>query len=219
MNSNRGVKSSNQGSVTYWSASYGKLARRVSEDTPGAKARTITKGPNEGKVVYELFEDSIEGELLKVSLEDKDSKYGAQWYFYFDCSTNPVEEDMHVVRMPHTARYAESILKAIPNIDATIDTALVGYDFTPRGEDKRKVGFTLKQRGAGNQGDLQKVEWYYTNENSNGLPPLDQVVLKGQTHYDSTKRLEFLENMVNQLFSDGTIQEQNTPEANEEVPF
>ena len=49
------------GSVTYYTIAGGDIVNRVPEGTEGAIPHTITKGPNEGKVVWDMHNNAIPG--------------------------------------------------------------------------------------------------------------------------------------------------------------
>jgi len=65
--------------LTYLSFVGGQLRERVEEGTKDAKSREIEKGPNKGKVIWEVAFDWIEGKLSGMEVDPGD--YGKRWKF------------------------------------------------------------------------------------------------------------------------------------------
>ncbi len=53
----------------------GTLVMRCEEDTPGAVARELTRGPNEGSLIHELHFGSYEGHIVNAYIKQGE-KYG-----------------------------------------------------------------------------------------------------------------------------------------------
>lgn len=154
----------------------GKFCQRVDQNTPGAVSR-VNK---EGKTVFEKYYDAFTGKL--VGIKTQDGAYGKNWLFSFRD-----KEDVYNLQLGYSNGYAVAFLKMLPNVDITKEMKV-----SPKSEqegDKTKTSLFINQGG-------QPVKHAYTKENPNGLPQWEQITVKGQLVWDSTKQLEFLENMV-----------------------
>lgn len=154
----------------------GKFSQRVSEGTVGATTR-VNKA---GKTVFENYYDSFTGKL--VGIKTQDGEYGKNWLFSFKD-----KEDVYNLQLGYSNGYAVAFLKMLPNIDTSSEMKV-----SPRSEEKDgKTQTTLFVNQSG-----KPIKHAYTKENPNGLPQWEQITVKGQLTWDSTKQLEFLENMV-----------------------
>lgn len=60
--------------------------------------------------------------------------------------------------------------------------------------DKRNSVMFINQDGKG-------LKHYWTKDNPGSLPNLEKIKIKGKDTWDDTKRLEYLENFIKDLFS------------------
>ncbi len=155
----------------------GKFCVRVAADHPGAIKRTNKVG----KDVYEVFYDSFTGKL--VNIRKRDSQYGPQWEFDFRDG-----KDVYTLQLSFSNSYATNILKMLPNIDLTKEMKVQPSQKIVDG--KTKSSLFISQDGV-------TLKHAYTKDKPNGLPQMEQVTVKGQVIWDDTKRLAFLEEMVN----------------------
>lgn len=160
----------------YFTIMDGKFAIRVEAGTPGSKERTNKLG----KVVHEVFHDSFTAKLIDV--RTKDSAYGKQWEFDFQDG-----EEIYTLQLSYSNSYATNLLKMLPNVDLTKEMKLQPSMKIEDG--KKKSSLFISQ-------DSTTLKHAYTKANPNGLPPMEVVKVKGQDQWDDTKRLEFLEAMV-----------------------
>ena len=170
----------NNNSAIYLSIADGKIVRRFKEPTSKTKERTITKGPNAGKVVYEEHYDFVEGTITDI--QTKESDYGKTW----NISMRDGSENF-TLQMDYSGGYASAFLKALPNIDVNAKVKI-----SPKMsivDDKKKVTVFLNQNG-------QAAKHAYTKDNPNGLPQMVQKKVKGVLTWDDSDMMEFLENMV-----------------------
>jgi len=162
----------------YFTILGGKFCQRVGEKTEGAIPR-INKL---GKQVFEKFYDSFTGQLVNIKVQDGNG-YGKNWIFVFKDG-----EDVWNLQLGYSNSYATNILKMLPNIDINKPFKLSPQVKEVDGKSKSSLFI--------NQGE-QHIKHAYTRENPNGMPDLEQVVVKGDTVWDDTKRLIFLQEMVN----------------------
>ena len=154
----------------------GKFCVRVAEGTPGA----IPRVNKLGKQVFEVFYDSFTGKLINI--RKRDSEYGPQMEFDFRDGG-----DVYTLQLSASNSYATNFLKILPNIDLTKEMKVQPAQKVEDGKTKSSLfisqdGITLKHA--------------YTKDVPNGLPPMEQITVKGQLVWDDTKRLEFLQAMV-----------------------
>jgi hypothetical protein len=154
----------------------GKFTVRVQEGTPGAVSRVNKLG----KTVHELKYDSFVGKL--VNIRTRDGEYGKTWEFDFKDS-----EEVYTLQLPYSNSFSKGILKILPNVDLTKEMKVQPSQKEEDGKTKSSIfisqdGTTLKHK--------------YTKDNPNGMPPMEQVTIKGQVQWDDTKQLEFLQEMV-----------------------
>jgi hypothetical protein len=171
----------NQSSSIYLQISNGKLVRSFSSPTPKSVSRTNKVG----KEVHEEFYDSLTGYVKGIST--KETEYGKFWVI----NVNDGEND-YTLSTNYSGGYAVSFLKAIPNADLSRV-----MNITPKimvDGDKRNSVMFINQDGKG-------LKHYWTKDNPGALPNLEKIKIKGKDTWDDSKRLEYLENFVKDLFN------------------
>jgi hypothetical protein len=148
----------------------------VQDGTPDSVKRTNKLG----KVVSEKYYDSFTAKLVDIKVTD--GAYGKSWNFLFKDKA-----DIYTLQLSYSNSYATAFLKMLPNIDLTKEMKISPSQKEVDG--KTKSSLFINQGGA-------TLKHAYTRENPNGLPDMEQVIVKGQKQWDDTKRLEFLFNMV-----------------------
>jgi hypothetical protein len=187
---------SNQSSSIYLQISNGKLVRSFSSPTPKSVSRTNKVG----KEVHEEFYDSLTGHVKGIST--KETEYGKFWVI----NVNDGESD-YTLSTNYSGGYAVSFLKAIPNADLSRVMTI-----TPKimvDGDKRNSVMFINQDGKG-------LKHYWTKDNPGQLPNLEKIKIKGKDTWDDTKRLEYLENFVKDLFNSKV---EPASAVDEETPF
>lgn len=154
----------------------GKFCQRVPEGTVGAIQRTNKLG----NVVWEKFYDSFEAKLVGVRTQD--GAYGKSWMFDFQDN-----EEVYHLQLSFSNSFATAFLKMLPNIDVTKKMKL--QPSVKLIDGKNKSSLFVNQNGA-------SIKHAFTRDNPNGLPPMEQVTIKGVQVWDDTAQLEFLQNMV-----------------------
>lgn len=154
----------------------GKFCQRVEEGTPGAIARVNKLG----KTVYEKFYDSFTGKLVSIKVQD--GTYGKTWNFGFKD-----KEDVYTLQLSYSNSFATQLLKMLPNVDLTKEMKI--SPSVKEVDGKNRSSLFINQDGVA-------LKHAYTRENPNGMPDMEQVVVKGEKIWDDTKRIDFLYNMV-----------------------
>ena len=154
----------------------GKFCQRVPEGTAGAIQRTNKIG----KVVWEKFYDSFTGRL--VGIKAQDGNFGKTWNFSFRD-----KGEIYTLQLSYSNSFATAFLKMLPNIDLSKEMKV--SPSTKEVDGKMKSSLFINQDG-------KPLKHAYTREKPNGLPDMEQIVIKGEKVWDDTKRLDFLYNMV-----------------------
>jgi hypothetical protein len=170
-----------QSSAVYLSIMDGKIVRRFQSPTAQTKER-VTK---EGKLVHEEIYKGWTGRITNVKTRESD--YGKDWQVYLQD-----DDGTAILSMRYSSGYASAFLKALPNVDLSREVTITPH-IKIEG-DKKRTGIFINQGG-------QSVKWYYTKETPNGLPPLEQIKVKGVATWDDSKMMEFLEQRTMNLFA------------------
>ena len=168
MSNQRGVQEQKEGGKTYIAVSNGIYVNRVKEETKTSKARLLEKGPNAGKEVHEERFSSFVGALNSCKV-DETGDYGASWELIIDVTPGPEDpEELFALKLKYDSGYAADILKRLPNIDLDKDILFTSYCFTPKGEEKVRMGLGMSQEDT--NGKWSKVMPFYTKDTPNDLP-------------------------------------------------
>ena len=154
----------------------GKFCQRVPEETEGATTRVNKIG----NTVHEKYYDSFTGKLIDIRTQD--GTYGKTWNFVFQDKEEP-----YTLQLSYSNSFSSAFLKMLPNIDLTKEMRL--SPSVKEVDGKNKSALFINQDG-------KALKHAYTRENPNGMPDMEQKTVNGQTVWDDTKRLEFLQNMV-----------------------
>lgn len=154
----------------------GKFCQRVKDGTLGAVTRTNKLG----KTVTEKFYDSFTGKL--VGIKTQDGTYGRSWIFSFQDGG-----EVYHLQLSYTNSFAKGILRMLPNVDLSKEMKVQPQ--VKEVDGKNKSSIFINQAG-------QSIKHAYTKDAPNGLPPMTQVVVKGEKIWDDTDQLDFLYQMV-----------------------
>ena len=156
----------------------GKFCQRVEEGTEGAKTRVNKVG----NTVHEKFYESFTGKLINITVQDGD--YGKTWNFSFQD-----KEDVYTLQLSYSNSFSTAFLKMLPNIDLTKEMKV--SPSTKEVDGKNKNSLFIYQDGVA-------LKHAFTRENPGGMPDMEQITIKGVLVWDDTKRLEFLQKMVDE---------------------
>jgi len=154
----------------------GKLCQRVPEGTEGA----IKRVNKLGNTVFEKFYDSFTGRLVDIKVQE--GTYGKTWNFVFQD-----REELYTLQLSYSNSFATAFLKILPNIDLTKEIKV--SPSVKEVDGKNKSTLFVNQDG-------KALKHAFTRENPNGMPDMEQVTVKGVLQWDDTKRLIFLQEMV-----------------------
>jgi len=167
----------NNSTAIYLTISDGKICRRVQSPTNSSVQRTT----KDGRVVNEEHYNGWMGKITNIVTRESD--YGKEWNVTINDGSLTV-----ILSFKYSSGYAASFLKALPNVNLNESVT-----FTPKATEvdgKKRTTLFLNQNG-------NAVKWAYTKDNPNGCPGLKQIKVKGQTTWDDSDMMEFLESMVN----------------------
>jgi len=159
----------NSSNRIYLSVADGKIIQRVKEGTPNAIQRTTKNG----KVVHEIKFGSLSGFLSGVSI--KENEFGKDWIFEIED-----EGQVYALQMMYNSRYATTFLNALLNPDVNLSLPITITPWSKEVDGKAKTATYLKQ-------GEEDIKWYFTKDNPNGMPPLEQVEFKGKLQWDDFK--------------------------------
>ena len=180
----------NNSTAIYLTISDGRICRRVQSPTNSSVQRTT----KDGRVVNEEHYNGWMGKITNITT--RESEYGKEWQVEINDGTMNV-----ILSFKYSSGYAASFLKALPNVNLNLPVT-----FTPKATEvdgKKRTTMFLSQNGAA-------IKWAYTKDNPNDCPGLKQIKVKGQSTWDDSDMMEFLEAMVtNDIL----------PNLNSDVPF
>ena len=137
-----------------------------------------------GNTVYEIFHDAFVGKLTGIRTKES-AEYGKSWLFDFvDVPTG----EKYTLQLSYSNSYATALLKMLPNIDLSRE-----FKISPSSkivEGKTQSSLFVNQDG-------KPVRHAFTKENPNGMPNMEKITVKGKETWDDSKRLAFLEHVVN----------------------
>lgn len=175
----------NQSNKIYLSISDGKVVRRAVEGASGAESRT----KKDGTIVWEQRFSFISG-ILK-SIGTKTNSFNGQdmkdWVFEIEDGS-----EAYTLQIMYDSRYAVSLLNALCNPVVDFSKSITISPWMKVISDKKKTACYLKQ---GN-GQDNSIEWFFTKDVPNGLPPLVPVKIKGKDTWDNFDQMQFLEKYI-----------------------
>jgi hypothetical protein len=173
----------------YVNVANGQFYRRVKAqaDHPRAKPRTL----EDGRVIYEVEYPSLDGIVTGIALRSTDfnGKHieKGQWVVH-------VEDrgQVFAINLPYSSSYAKRLINALANLPA-LDRSIRIFPW--RMENKGKPGKFYQGVTVysipGNRDS--KVLPKYSKDD---VPPMKEVMLKGQTQWDDTDQMIFFERVV-----------------------
>jgi hypothetical protein len=160
----------------FLSITNGKLVRQFASPTE----KSVSRVNKMGREVHEEFYDSLSGWLTDI--KTKESEYGKFWVISIK------DENVYYnLECKYDSGYAMSFLKALPNADLS-EVITLSPKLIVDGDKKQSVLF-ISQNGNG-------LKHYWTKADPKELPDLQKIKVKGKETWDSSLRLEYLEDYV-----------------------
>lgn len=199
-----------QSNAIFLTITNGQICKKVQKPTSISKER-VNKN---GVTVNEEYYKGWKGRITAIEVREH-KEYGKFWNV-----TLTDDQGDAILQMKYSSGYATAFLKMLPNVDLKSDV-IITPKLTIEG-DKKKTSLFITQHG-------QPIKWYYTKDNSNGLPELKKIKVKGKEQWDDSDIAEFLEKMVNSEIvpklpklgskAAAIIDEEIEPENMEDAPF
>ena len=169
-------------------------AAKDHERTKDITILTLTKGPNEGKIVWERKRKEFEGQLVDIRFDDS-GNYGDEWSLRFDVTEPGAAPEFINLQFNADSDIANSIVLKMPSItDFSKDLRVMAYALDTDREGNKmeysRLGVALYEDGA------VKVSPFYTKDNPGGMPKWKTVTVNGKKVMDKTDALEFIKNMM-----------------------
>jgi hypothetical protein len=156
----------------------GRFCIRVAEGSEGAVSRVNKIG----KTVHEKYYDNFTGRLVGIKTTDGGT-YGKQWVFSFQDAG-----EVYNLQLGYNNSFAKNIIKMLPNADLSKEMKISpSTKVEPDGTKKSSI--FINQDG-------KALKHAYTKDAPNGLPPMKQVMVKGNLVWDDTDQIAFLYQMV-----------------------
>lgn len=166
-------------SASFLSIGDGKITKRVKQPTDNSVSRSLKNG----NIIHEEIYDAVSGLITDIKVhEHKD--FGKFWQIYLKD-----DDATYCLQTNYSGGYASAFLKTLPNVDLSERVRIIP-SMRMEGT-KKKVTLFISQNG-------KALKHYYTQENPNGLPPMQKLKVKGKETWDDSDMMEFLEKMVNQ---------------------
>jgi hypothetical protein len=162
---------------TYLSIVNGKIAQSVPEGTDGA----VVRAKKNGGFAHELIFDQVSGIITDISV-DHHEEYGDSWVV----TIRDVDESFKL-KFNYSGGYANGFLMRIKNVDLSKPVVFAPFQFE---KDSKTRSFLVLYQGG------KKIDPFYTMDNPKGLPQMEKIVFKGKEAWDDTKKMAFLQNMI-----------------------
>uniref|UniRef100_A0A6M3LYG3 Uncharacterized protein n=1 Tax=viral metagenome TaxID=1070528 RepID=A0A6M3LYG3_9ZZZZ len=181
------------GQRTYVTIGFGKIRQKCKPDHP----ETVERKLQSGDPTYAIEYNSIDGILDNIYFKD-DPKYGRSWNLLITSGNENFS-----VQVKEQTRYANDLLKCIPNLHKGKFYTFTPYDFEQNG--KKKKGLSIKDEAD------ERVENYYQKftqleggkwqiENLHGYPSYEgDSKDKDELQIYFTRVLKFLRNEALQI--------------------
>lgn len=155
----------------YFKCVEGSLRQKSQEGAPGAIRREWTAGGESG-VVWEIPSKAVFGKIIDISFYEgeKDGRKFTTLNITLDENENG---NVPVVTAGIDTKYAQDILKKLPNIDFDQEVRIRPYSYLKEGDEKNTVGVEITQRNTDETFTKKMGDFFYdwdTREVKNGYP-------------------------------------------------
>lgn len=180
----------------YFTIYNGKFSINVPKGTPGS----VTRINKVGREVSEIYKDFFVGKLVNIRTKTSE-KYGKSWEFDLRDSG-----DVWTLQLSYSNSSAKNLIKILPNADLAQEMKIqISMKMV---ENKPKTSIFVSQNGV-------TLKHKYTRTNPNGMPDLEEIMVKGVKQLDDTKQLAFLQAMVESDILPKLPRDTNAPASSE----
>jgi hypothetical protein len=174
------------GSKNYLTITDGKIIQRVSEGTQGA----VKRATKTGKIVWELKHGGYTGYLVGISTKVTvfEGIPKKDWILDFQ---DPDNGENYQLQVMFDSRYGTTMINALCNPKVDFSRPITVNPWYKVVDGKKRSAIYIKQ-------GEENIDWYFTKDDSKGMPQMVKVRYKGEDVWDNTDMMQFLENYVNQ---------------------
>jgi len=158
----------------------GQIVCKAKENESGAISRINSRG----NTVWEHRYDSISGYIVDISVREYEINGAAAKDWSISIKDNG---EIYKLQIPYSSGYSNGFLMAIKNVDFSKPVELQPNSKEVDG--KKKTTIFIRQNG-------ETLKWAFTKDNPGALPQMTQVKFKGETRWDDTDRMAFLNAMI-----------------------
>ncbi len=153
-----GIETKRENNKIFLKIVEGSLRQETNENNPNAIKREWAVGGDKG-TKFELVHEAAFGRITEVSFYDGES--GGKRFQTLNISLDENDDGLiPVIGVPVGTKYAQDILKKLPNVKFGEEVRIRPYKFLPDGEDKEVVGVEITQRGSDDKFS-KKVENFF----------------------------------------------------------
>lgn len=161
----------------YVNVAFGKIRKKCEPSHPKAVERETQSGEKTYALEYNSLSGILSGISFKEGTEHKGKKFNNSWILFID------DQDEHfALQVNEQSRFGDSLLKRIPNMRKGEWYKIAPYQFTPQGEEKEKVGLSIKTRD-----DKPVDDFYHQFIPKEGGEGFTVKPLNGFPEYDGPK--------------------------------
>ncbi len=168
----------NESNAIFLSTFDGFFEQKLKEPKPGCVQR-VNKN---NETINVLRFNTLIGKIVKIEYK-KTEKFGDFWSITF------VDDRAYKLDLAVASSSTFYFLNRLINADLDLKAPVELKVFAEVEDDKKKTVILLKQAG-------KMIGGVYTKDNPQDLPPMEQVMFKGKLEWDSTKRDQFLRDVI-----------------------
>lgn len=155
--------------------------------------RALTKGVNEGKIVWERKIREFEGQIVDVKYDDSGA-YGDEWTIRFDVTEPGGSPQFINLQFNANSDVANSVVLKLPNIkDFKKDVRFMAYSLV---NDMNGNKMEYSKQGIAIYSEGEKIAPFYTKDNPGGMPKWNPITVNGKKTIDKTDSLLFIKKMM-----------------------
>lgn len=178
---------------------------RLKVDNP--TENTVSRVNKNGETVNELVFESVAGNIHDMYIKPTD--YGTK----FNMVLNDGESNYYI-QLGYADYMALAIYKMLPNVNPHKP---VKVSLSRKADETGKERTSIFMSQDDEKGREAPIKHKYTKANPEGLPELEEIIVKGQKQKDNTKQVEFLVAKVVQPFIESLESEPEEEIENVEV--
>lgn len=173
----------NQSNKLFLSIVQGEFTYQVPEGTDGARRREWEVGKKSG-VKWEFTYRAISGKIEDVSFYEGEND-GRKFTTLNIALEENEDGKVPVITTNVDSRYAQDLMKKLPNVDFSQSVRIRPFSFQPEGEDKTVTGIELTQQGTSGDWDKKITSAFHKREDDKTVTIGDFPVPENKEGMDS----------------------------------